>query len=168
MNPPLPASLQVTNNPRGRFILFLILILVIIITALLISSGRLKLNQTSPPSFQTISPNILYLTQPIISFSGQITKISGNTITTSHQASASSQTSQITPSYQVTIAPTTSISFLSLDTSTNTSTPSATIAPTIKNLEVGQLVAAISRVDLRTLFVEKFESQLITMDTKTK
>ena len=126
---------------------------------------------------RVVSPNILYLTQPITSFSGVVDKIAGNTITISQKqthsqnimpppvvANLSSRPSPFpTPktvilTYQVVVTDRTQInqSPAFVNYLFKVVPPAAPLKSTIKDIKVGQYLTINSQVDLRTLMGNVF------------
>lgn len=162
-------------------------ILIAIIVCVVVAVGAyflvIKKNGFSVP--QTSSPNILYLTNPVLSFSGKIESIKGNTITVSrdmvlNQApslqvnpnqTSKVQTKKIT--YQILINDKTLISqapetlpylFKQISQPATPATSSANINKlTIKDLKTGQYITANSTTDLRTINGNQFEATFINL-----
>lgn len=108
----------------------------------------------------SISPNILYLTKPVTSFSGKVEKIAGNKITVSQQLTSSNPTPQTTTiAYLVTITDKTQIIRLS----SPGSPPPADSQPTIKDIKAGQLIMVNTTNDLRTMTGNKFEATTVSL-----
>jgi hypothetical protein len=131
---------------------------------------------------QTLSPNILYITQPVTSFSGKVEKIEGNVVSISSQY-ALLQTAPIaitvmpnqppvmpTPQTKTVIykllvtdktqinQPATFINYL-----LKTVTPAPQTKLTIEDVKVGQMIMVNSAVDLRTLKSNQFEATMINL-----
>jgi len=139
---------------------------------------------------QTLSPNILYITQPVTSFSGKVEKIEGNTILVSNQYTIP-QTAPISITVipnQPPVMPTPQIKTITykllVTDKTQISQPTANInylfktiippsAPgfptastpnlTVKNIKVGQYITVNSQDDLRTLLKNTFEATMINL-----
>lgn len=150
--------------------------------------GILTLFMFNPPSNKTVSQNILYLTQPVTSFSGIVDKIEGNKLTISQKqtfsqnivpplavANLSSRPSPlptpktVTLTYQVIVTDKTQISqspaFISY--LFKNVTPALPLKSTIKDIKVGQYLTVNSQVDLRTLVGNVFEATTVNLPQKT-
>lgn len=156
------------------------IIFVAVILALIVTYS-FRNNYLSLPSTGSVSSNILYLTQPVTSFSGTIDKIEGNSITVSQN-----MTSQQAAPIQITPSLSKKITYkIQLTDKTNISRPSAfipyllkqitsPIGPmgqseklNVKDLKIGQVVSANSNIDLRTLKGSQFEATSINVSAKT-
>lgn len=135
------------------------------------------------PDKQTISPNILSLTQPVTYFSGKVAKISGNTLTVTQ--SISSTPSMLPPTanpsgplptpkittvtYSVLVTDTTqisqSMSYIPYLIKTNKPETEIKTQSTlsIKDIKVGQYVSINSLEDLRTLKGNSLEATTISL-----
>jgi len=139
----------------------------------------LKLN----PKNQSISPNILSLTQPVTYFSGKVEKISGNTLTVTQSITSTQPmlpptanpsgpipTPKITTvTYSVLVSDTTQISQSTSYTpyliktnkpETEMKTPSTL---SIKNIKVGQYISVSTLEDLRTLKGNTLKATMINL-----
>ena len=130
-----------------------VLIIVILgILLLVLGAGAMKKNN-SPLN----GPNstILFLTQPVTSFSGIIEKIEGNTITITRKISYRVFIDENTPIEQ----PESPIPYLF-----NTSTNATNKNKTIKDLKIGQSAKIDANEDLRTLAVQEFKATRVTLN----
>lgn len=149
--------------------------------------GILTLFMFNGPSNKALSPNILYLTQPVTSFSGKVEKIDGNKIIVSQQMTTSQnvlpiplnplgQTSPIpTPkimkvTFQVVVTdktiinrPATLVNYLFKTTSLGTPPPAVIPETTIKDIKIDQIIIVNTTKDLRTLDGDIFEATTINL-----
>lgn len=136
---------------------------------------------------KSVSPNILYITQPVTSFSGIVDKIEGNRITIKQSQTlvqniappaalaANIPLSPIpTPktvilTYEVVVSNKTQISQAALSMPYLFKSISPAPAPklTIKDIKVGTSINVSTQVDLRTLAGTTFEATMINMSQKT-
>jgi hypothetical protein len=119
----------------------------------------------SLPARQTISPDILYLTDPAHYFSGVVEKIEGNTILVS---SPSSQQKKI--SFTVKISDKTTITRNPPDIPFSFITPKPPVEQklTIKDIKIGENITVRTDEDLRTFSQNQFEATSITLPDRTK
>lgn len=158
-----------------RKILTAILIIIVCITVA--AAAYFFVIKRNIPLIQTTSPNILYLTNPVTTFSGKIESVSGNLLTVSQDMILSQPTaigtSPTTPpptkkiTYQIQItnktliiqAPDNIPYLFSKSVSTSPASPSAGIAQLqASSLKAGQFITVTSAVDLRTLIGNQFEA----------
>ena len=129
-----------------------VLIIVILgVLLLVLGAGALKRN-SSPLNAPTST--ILFLTQPITSFSGIIEKIEGNTITITRKISYRVFIDENTPIEQ----PASPIPYLFK----TVSSPQEKM--TIKNIKIGQSAKIDTNEDLRTLAVQEFKATRVTLN----
>ncbi len=136
-----------------------------------------------------VSQNILYITQPVMSFSGIVEKIEGNKITVSQkqmlmQTGTAAQMppvaitgvpspyptpKMVTITYQTTLSDRTQISQPApyISYLFKTGAPGAQEKLTIKDIKVGQNITVNSQSDLRTLSGNVFEAVMINLPQKT-
>lgn len=129
---------------------------------------------------KSISSNILYITQPVTSFSGTVEKIEGNTVTITQRVVEQSQIAaplaavntspfptpkSITVTYRVLVTDKTQISQSAafINYLFKTVTPSSVVKLAIKDVKVGQYVTVNSQTDLRTLAGNTFEATAINL-----
>ena len=131
----------------------------------------------------SVSPNILYITQPVTSFSGIVDKIEGNRLFVSQKQTltqnilppvamkASTLPSPlptpktVTVTYRVVTSDKTQISQSAtfINYLLKTVTPSPVAKLTIKDVKVGQSVTVSSQTDLRTLAGNTFEATTVNL-----
>ncbi len=162
----------------------------------LIGTYILRNNYLGSGSAGTVSSNILYLTQPITSFSGTIDKIEGNSIIISQNMilqqvfnspiAPPNNPMQPVPPVQITPPQPKKITYKVLITDkTNIARPTVFVPYllkqsqslgrpmgqseklSIKDLKVGQIVNTSSNIDLRTLKGSQFEATYINVAAKT-
>ena len=154
---------------------------IIIIVIGVVVLAILALFMFNVPGNQSVSPDILYITQPVNAFSGKVEKINGNTIFVSSQYSLQTasvmvkvvpgqplvmptpQTKTIT--YKLLITDKTQINqpAISVNYLLKTVTPVPPPKLTIKDIKVGQMITASSTIDLRTLKSNEFEATMINL-----
>lgn len=135
----------------------------------------------------TVSPNILYITQPVTSFSGIVDKIEGNRLFVSQKQTLTQNivpgaaiNASISPSplptpktvivtYQVVTSDKTQISQTApyINYLFKTITPGPAPKLTIKDVKIGQYVTVNSQADLRTLASDTFEATTINLSPIT-
>ncbi len=153
--------------------------------------GILTLFMFNEPSNKALSPNILYITQPVTSFSGIVDKIEGNRLTISQKLTASQNLVPLaaplgktaplpspkvaTITFQVVISDKTQISqppsIINYLFKTVTPPAAGTLglpaasAPkmTIEDIKVGQIITVSTLKDLRTLTGDTFEATMISL-----
>lgn len=182
---PIPVAAAPIKKGGGKWS-FLIVGGIIILASIVVGAfflGNLNIFKLKPAAIlpQTISPNILYLTQPVFNFSGIVEQIDGDTLTVSDDMALSPATrlaentsADEIPiskkiSYKVQITPDTKIHLaeISVPYSFNAATPSATPKITINDLKVGQRVEVVSKSDLRVIGADRFEAVSITASLGT-
>jgi hypothetical protein len=156
----------------------------IIIVVGVVVLAILALFMFNGPDNQSVSPNVLYITQPVNSFSGKVEKVAGNVILVSSQYSLP-QTAPIvitvmpgqppiiptpqtkTISYTIRVGKNTqinqaknSIPYLIKQVSPSLPSPEKI---TIDKVKVGQIITVNSAVDLRTLKSNEFEATMISL-----
>lgn len=165
------------------------IITVIVLTVAIFGINFLITNKNIFPAFQSTSPDILYLTNPVTTFSGTIDAVHGNTITVSQemtltqsltapanpsQAPAKPQTKKIT--YSVLVNDKTIINqspetipylFKQVPVGTASAVPAMTGNLQINDLKTGQFITINSTTDLRTLLGNQFTATLINVSSKT-
>ena len=102
-------------------------------------------------SSEKISPNILFLTQPVNMLSGKVEKISGNVATISIVSSPTT--------YQVLITDQTKI----IKPQAYVNSPAQSGKLSIDDIKIGQYITVNSSVDLRTLSGNRIEATVITL-----
>ena len=137
---------------------------------------------------KSVSPNILYITQPVTSLSGKVEKIEGNVVSISSRYTLP-QTAPIaitvmpnqppvmptpqikTITYKLLVTdktqisqPPTVVNYLFKPVNTS---PPVQKKLTIKDIKVGQYITVNSQVDLRTLESTTFEATVINVPQKT-
>ena len=138
-----------------------LVILILGVLLLVLGAGALKRNNSfvnTPPS------TILFLTQPVKTFSGIIEKLDGNTLTVSQNMTMNSVTQKVTfrviTDKNTTIEqPESPIPYLfakSVNASNN--------KKTIKDLKVGQTAVINTDEDLRTLTLQEFKATHVTLN----
>lgn len=150
-----------------------LVILILGVLLLVLGAGALKRNNSSvntPPS------TILFLTQPVKTFSGMIEKIDGDTLTVSQNMTTNSVTQKIT--YRVITDKNTTIeqpaSPIPYLFKTNGS-PNTSVIPSVypardsrgipfKNIKVGQSAKIETNEDLRTLTSQEFKASRVTLN----
>lgn len=155
--------------------------------------GILTLFMFNGPSNKAVSPNILYLTQPVNFFSGIVDKIEGNKLTVSQKLIASQNLlpvaanplgktaplpapKVVTITFKVVISDKTQISqpLSIVNYLFKTVTPPAVGAPgllpadsapkmTVKDIKVGQMITVNTIKDLRTLTGDTFEATTVNL-----
>lgn len=165
----------------GLLILILAVFLGFIAVKTNIVQKVLSLNQNV--SSKTVSPDILFLTNPVTRISGKIGKIEGNTIWVSYQSilqqpgmslftavdqrPAASVSASVIPTpisktltYKVTVGQNTVITKQSapIPYSLKTVTPAKPSQASIKELKAGQNISVDTNTDLRTLLSNNFEA----------
>lgn len=157
-------------NKNNLFLGGLGLVTILLIVFLFYSFSKISLDK------QSISPNILALTQPVTFFSGKVEKINGNTLTVT-QSVASSQPMlppTANPSGPIPTPKITTVTYSVLVTDTTPITqPSAYMDPTtaatqkpkltIKDIAVGQFITIYTQSDLRTLKGNSLEATMISL-----
>jgi len=135
-----------------------------------------------------ISQNILYITQPVMSFSGVVEKIEGNKITVTQKQMAvqtyappaiAAATTQTMPSplptpktivvtFQATVSNNTQISQPQpyINYLFKTVTPAPQLKLSIKDIKVGSTIMVGSPVDLRTISGNAFDATMINLPQK--
>lgn len=139
----------------------LLIIVVLSVLLIILGAGALKKNN---PSLSGPSSTILFLTQPVKTFSGIIEKIDGDTLTVSQNMTMNSVTQKIT--YRVIT-----------DKNTLIEQPESPIPylfaksgnainkkKTIKDLKVGQAAVINTDEDLRTLTFQEFKATRVTLN----
>ena len=161
-------------NKNKPFIITLIILLLILGLLAVIPVLKKRVLQKS------VSPNILLITQPVLSFSGIVEKVEGNTVTITQKVMEQSQITlplaavnaspfptpkSITVTYRVLVTDKTQISqpatFINYLLKTVTPFPVAKL--TIKDVKVGQSVTVNSQTDLRTLAGSTFEAATVNL-----
>ncbi|MDD2822490.1 MAG: hypothetical protein PHQ59_00235 [Candidatus Daviesbacteria bacterium] len=152
----------------------LILPIIMVLIAAFLGGYFLLFKQTPLPAIQTTSPNILYLTNPITSFSGKIEAVSGNIITVNREINLpqpnqgllnKATSKKIT--YKILIGKNTVISKITSKVPYLFKSPVATASNSVnkqltnKDLQIGQTIYAISNTDLRTLTGDQLEASVI-------
>jgi len=167
-----------------------IIVVVIILLGILALFMLIDYKNKNGLGGQTLSPNILYITQPVTSFSGKVEKIEGNTILVSNQYTIpqtapisikviTNQPSDIptpqikTITYKLLVTDKTQISqpasninylFKTITPSGAPGFPTASTPNlTVKNIKVGQYITVNSQDDLRTLLKNTFEATMINL-----
>lgn len=153
--------------------------------------GILALLVFSMPSNKAVSPNIMYITQPVSSFSGIVDKINGNNVTISQKLTLfqnntaqaplalnpANQTSPFpTPktmnvTYNIVITDKTQISqpspfvnYLFKTVNLPLALPANNVSKlTVKDIKVGQMITVNTMKDLRTLVGNTFEATNISI-----
>lgn len=139
---------------------------VLALLALFIVIGYVKkIGLFNPP----VSPNILYITQPVYTFSGIVEKIEGNKLLISQKgiltpSLSSKETTTFT--YQVVVSDKTRITQPVFYPNYLFRTPPPVRKLTINDITVGDMVVASSYVDLRTLTDNKFEATMIDLSQR--
>ncbi|MFA5932527.1 MAG: hypothetical protein WCV81_05260 [Microgenomates group bacterium] len=159
-----------------------VFITVIVCTVVVVGAYFFIYKKTGAPLLQSTSPNVLYLTNPVLSFSGKIESIKENTFTVSQEMilnqavslqtnpnqTTKAQTKKITYQVLVTektmiIQSTNNVPYL-LKQTTSLASPSATSNKlTNKDLKTGQYITVTSNTDLRTLLGNQFEANYISI-----
>jgi hypothetical protein len=147
------------------------------ILALLLSLIALKKSSQKKP----LSPNILYLTSPVYSFSGTVEKIEGKAIYVSQKITENNlpfapfppnpnpspfpTPKTVTLSYRVLISEKTQISKppIFINYLFITPTPTAEKKLSINNIKIGQTVTVTTNQDLRTLTSDTFEATTVSL-----
>jgi len=153
--------------------------------------GILTLFMFNGPSNKAVSPNILYLTQPVNSFSGIVDKIEGNKLTVSQKLTASQNLlplaanplgktaplvapKVVTITFKAVISDKTQIfqspSFINYLFKTTPLVGGAPGLPTastpkmsVKDIKIGQIITVNTVKDLRTLTGDTFEATMINL-----
>lgn len=130
------------------------------------SAYFLVIKKNNSPIIQSTSSNILYLTNPVVSFSGKIDNINGNIITVSQDMVFSQKNKKIT--YKASVNDKTIFSsppnFIPyLFKQPTPASGSAIKQLTIRDLKVGQLVMIGTNTDLRSLNSDQFEATSISL-----
>lgn len=162
-------------NKNNLFLGGLGLVTILLIVFLFYSFSKIS------PDKQSISPNILALTQPVTYFSGKVEKISGNTLTVTQSITSTQPmlpptanpgaplpTPKITTvTYSVLVSDTTQISQSTSYTPYLIKTNKPETAPvsklSIKNIKVGQYVSVSILEDLRTLKGNTLKATMINL-----
>lgn len=166
---------------RNKLLIAFTLLFVILIAIILVLFNKSALfgKLTAPESKKIISPDILYLTSPVHSFSGKVEKIEENIITVSKKVISNEiiptmnpdeTTPMPTPSlktltYKVTVTPNMTFNRMPIHV------PYLFISPTpppqkeytIKDLSVGDYININTDIDLRTLNTYEFQANHIEM-----
>ena len=139
-----------------------LVILISIIAYLLIPNKSINTNKK--PAY-SVSPDILFLTQPVYYFLGKVENVSGSVVTVSQNFTLSQNTPAPLPTpvsktlkYEVTVNINTSITQPSamVNYLFKNTPPPAQLKLNIKNIKAGQYVMVNSKEDLRALPENKF------------
>lgn len=141
----------------------MVIVIVLSIVCLLAFTFLIFKKQSRPSQIQTISPNILYLTQPIHFFIGKVERISGNTVILSQTITTAPNSSPKSLEYQVVISQNTQISKPPQNISYlfKTSPSPSPLQRDISDIKVGQYAIVNTITDLRTLSGNEFEATVI-------
>lgn len=160
------------KKSRHKIIWKLIVILILIIVLIFIF---IKPYQNSIEKGQFVSPHILYLTQPVILFTGNVEKVEGNIITISQKILEQSPNEpSITPivktlAYKVHVSKKTVISQPSayVNYLFISPIPASQTILSIKDIKKGQIITTYTNTDLRTLSDNEFEATVMNLPPKT-
>lgn len=110
---------------------------------------------------RSVSPNILYLTQPVNTFSGTVEKIEGNKITVSKKQTFPLPTPKTTTvTYYVTVTDKTQMYRFQSPSPIITATAPKLMA---KDIKVGQIITVRTINDLRTMTGNTFEATVVNL-----
>ncbi|MBI4973554.1 hypothetical protein HZC27_03020 [Candidatus Roizmanbacteria bacterium] len=138
-----------------------LIIIVLVVLLIILGAGALKKNNVS---LNGPASTILFLTQPVKTFSGIIEKVDGDTLTVSQNMTMNSVTQKITYNVitdknTVIEQPESPIPYLFAKTMNATNKQK-----TIKDLKVGQAAVLNTDEDLRTLSSQEFKATRITLN----
>ncbi|MDO8335229.1 MAG: hypothetical protein Q7T74_00380, partial [Candidatus Saccharibacteria bacterium] len=149
----------------------------------------LKYSNKSSSGKAYVSPNTLYLTQPVMAFTGVVEKIEGNQLTVTQKQTLTTPSAvppvppvldpatpssplptprTVTLTYLVTIGDQTQISqpIYPINYLFKTIPPQPPAQLTLQDIKVGQSITISSQVDLRTLKGNTFEASTLNLPSK--
>ncbi len=176
------------RHERFKSLLLLFLIFILVGGAIFLIGKNKIISSLEPKNTsETVSPYILFLTNPVYSFSGKVEKVSGNNIVLKSEAMLN-QTEFIPPDMDInnggTPYPTPIRKLLTYTVVITDKTiirqPPSNIIPyldqqrksasekklTIKDIEIGSAITVNSKVDLRTLKDNTFEAVSVDLPHK--
>ncbi len=157
--------MEPTQTKKPNFIKVIIFILVVVGALILSQIAFRYLPSSLRGAFPThISANILYLTSPVLNFSGQVEKVSGDSITVSQEVNKKKITFKVKVSKNTVITKSPeSVPYLF---KTINASPSAGLK--LGEIKVGDLVDVHTNTDLRTIDGDSFEAVSVSIQPNSQ